>query len=354
MFSCNIKSIYILLYFIYIPMKFTRTKKLVFFNNKWWVGKTTIAYNTAIKFASHGYKTLLIDLDPQCNLSRLSLWDAFAHSLFSQEQNNIYSVLQGVIQWWSDIRTDIDPIYIQENLSLIPWSLKLSQYEDLLITAYNQAAAWSAIGYFQTSALQRYIHQIGLDHEIDICIVDISPSLGLLNRIIMLGSDYFITPLMPDAFSVQGIENLWITFESRKKNRRNTGKALARDIPNEQVLNGEWLFLWYIINSYNQYAKQPIQSHQKRIEKIPEHIKTHISLKHCRNGLVEKSWISPLVSLKDYGELSADSQIANKAIFDLIPGQDYSSVPWTQENKELAEQQFEELFNNIATLLYEY
>ncbi|PJE74130.1 MAG: hypothetical protein COV02_00075 [Candidatus Terrybacteria bacterium CG10_big_fil_rev_8_21_14_0_10_41_10] len=54
-------------------MKFTRTKKLVYFNNKGGVGKTTLAYNTAVKFAEMGYKTVLVDLDPRCNLSRISL-----------------------------------------------------------------------------------------------------------------------------------------------------------------------------------------------------------------------------------------------------------------------------------------
>jgi len=42
-----------------------------------------------------------------------------------------------------------------------------------------------------------------MSEEIDIFIIDISPSLDLLNRIILLGSDYFLTPLMPDLFSMQ-------------------------------------------------------------------------------------------------------------------------------------------------------
>ncbi|MFA5248831.1 MAG: ParA family protein [Patescibacteria group bacterium] len=54
-------------------MKFARTKKLLFTNNKGGVGKTTLAFNCAMSFAKQGYKTVLVDLDPQCNLSRLSL-----------------------------------------------------------------------------------------------------------------------------------------------------------------------------------------------------------------------------------------------------------------------------------------
>ena len=64
-------------------MKFVRSKKLTFFNNKGGVGKTTLGYNVAVKFAEQGYKVCLVDLDPQCNLTRLCLGDqAFQANLF--------------------------------------------------------------------------------------------------------------------------------------------------------------------------------------------------------------------------------------------------------------------------------
>ncbi len=79
-------------------MEFTRTKKIVFFNNKGGVGKTTLSYNTAVKFSEMGYKTVLVDLDPQCNLSKLSLGPSFEENLFSVNQETIYTVLEGVIK----------------------------------------------------------------------------------------------------------------------------------------------------------------------------------------------------------------------------------------------------------------
>lgn len=335
-------------------MKFTRTKSLVFFNNKGWVGKTTIAYNTAVKFAEKWYKTVLVDLDAQCNLSRLAMGESFDKNLFSEADDNIFWILKGITQWGSDINIKIHPIQLADNLSIIPWSLKLSRYENLLITAYNQAAAGDEIGYFQTSAITRYLSQLWLNNEVDIFIIDISPNLGLLNRIILLWTDYFITPLMPDAFSLQGVENLWTTLEEWKKNWKNTGKALAKWIPNEQVLNGEWLFIGYIINSYNQYSQKPIRSHEERIAKIPAAIKEFISERHCKNGLVEKSRQKSLINIKDYWELSSDSHIVSKAIFNLIPWTDFQSVKWTVENRELAQIQFEELYKNIEDILYKY
>jgi hypothetical protein len=42
--------------------------------------------------------------------------------------------------------------------------------------------------------------------------------------------------------------------------------------------------------------------------------------------LVESSWQSSLINIKDYGELSSDSHIKSKAIFKLVPGQDFQAV----------------------------
>lgn len=104
-----------------------------------------------------GYKTVLIDADPQCNLSRLALGEGFDMSIFAGENQSIYGVLRGIIEGGSDVDLSIPFHPINENLSILPGSLKLSRYQDLLITAYNQAAAGQEIGYFQTSALSRYM-----------------------------------------------------------------------------------------------------------------------------------------------------------------------------------------------------
>jgi hypothetical protein len=59
--------------------------------------------------------------------------------------------------------------------------------------------------------------------------------------------------------------------------------AQTQNIPINRVLNGEGLFIGYIVNSYNQYAQQPIKSHRERIEKIPESVKEYLSEKHSKN-----------------------------------------------------------------------
>lgn len=338
-------------------MIFTRTKKLAFFNNKGGVGKTTLAFNTAVKFAQKGYKTVLVDLDPQCNLSKLALGPTFEDNLFSTKLDTAYTVLEGVIKGGSDIDKTIKFEKLDTNLSILPGSLRLSDYENSLIASYGEASQGIERGFFTTSAIDRFLNYKGLSEEIDLFIIDTSPSLNLLNRVIFLGCDYFVTPLMPDAFSVQGIENLGITFELWKDNWKKTAKVLAKDkqIPHDKVLDGEGLFIGYIINSYNQYSQKPIKSNEEWMAKIPGYVKSYLSQRHSRNGLVEKSWTNKLAQIKDFGQLSPLSQLKNKAVFNLDPKRDgFASIPGTVESFEQSKKEFEELSENILTILKTY
>lgn len=339
-------------------MKFTRTKKLLFSNNKGGVGKTTLAFNCAMSFAKKGYKTVLIDLDPQCNLSRLALGDNhFEKTLFSSTERDVYDMLKGIIEGGGDVDMTVPFISVpnsEGNLSLLKGSVNLSLYENLLVSAYGQAASGQQIGYFQTSAIDRFLREKGLMDEIDIFVVDTSPSLSLLNQIIFLGSDYFVVPMMPDAFSVQGVENLGTVYEKWKHNWKITGKALSGNTENKFVLSGEGLFIGYIVNSYNVYSKQPIKDHKHWIDEIPKKVKSYLSEKHCKNGLVEKSWKNSLAEIQDYGRIPAKCQELGLAIFDLDPTLVEEIHIGTRENIEKSKEQFSELSEKILNILKDY
>jgi len=341
-------------------MKFPRTKKILFTNNKGGVGKTTLAYNCAVSFAKLGFKTVLVDLDPQCNLTRLALGDNYyEQTLFSSTEKDISSVLKGVIEGGSDIDLSVPFIQIpvannSNNLSLLKGSVNLSLYENLLVSAFGQASSGQQLGYFQTSAIDRFLRNKGLNDEIDIFVIDTSPSLSLLNQVIFLGADYFVVPMMPDAFSVQGIENLGGMFEKWKQNWKVTAKALSGNTESKFVLAGDGLFIGYIINSYNVYGKQPIKDHRQWITKIPEKVKAYLSEKHGRNGLVEQSWKNPLSEIQDYGRIPAKCQEIGVAIFDLDPNLLDEIHIGTKENIEKAKEEFKVLSDKILKILAEY
>ena len=339
-------------------MKYPRAKTLSFVNNKGGVGKSTLAYNVAVQFANKGYKTVLVDLDPQCNLTRLALGEEyFANTIFSATSKTIYDVLKGVIEGGADIdlTAQFEPAKgAATNLLLLRGDMRLSEYENILATGYNNATGGNRLGYFQTSAIDRFLTEKGLSDQVDIFIIDTSPTLGLLNRVVLLGTDYFVVPLMPDALSLQGIENLGTIFEQWKNNWKETGIALARDTPNNLVLHGEGLFIGYILNSYNVYGQQPIRDHRKWIDEVPGKVKTFLSEKHCRNGLVAQSSANSLHDIQDYGRLPAITHENGIAIFDIDPAKAEATQLGTRENIAKAQKEFDELSDNILAVLSNY
>jgi len=331
-------------------MIFPRTKQLMFTNNKWGVWKTTSAYNIAKMFAKNGYKTVLIDLDSQCNLSRLALWENF----FEDERlkdKDIYAVLKWLISWTSDINKNIEFTNIWDNLFLLPWNIQLAKFETFLSTGFNEAS-WGNIRWYNiTSAIDRFLKQKWLYEEIDLFIIDTNPSLSGLNKTIFLWTDYFIVPMNPDAFNHQWIENLWWFYEESKKNWNLTAKILAKDwdIPSSSVLNWEALFLWYFINSYNVYNKKPISSQNRWIEKLPEQVRKNLSYKHWRNWLVDISYKEKIWYIQDYWQLSTLSQEKLKAIFDIT--EEEASLYWTIENLHKAQEEFQIIYEKILERL---
>jgi cellulose biosynthesis protein BcsQ len=308
--------------------------------------------------AQKGYKVCLIDLDPQCNLTRLSVGDEnFQASLFSQQDITIYNIVEGIVTAKSDIDITVKPERLLNgngNLFLVRGDQRLSNYDDLLAGYYAQAAGGSEAGYRQTSAISRYIKNLGMEDHFDLFVLDTSPTLGSLNKIVLLDTDYFVVPVNPDAFSLQGIENLGLKLEEWKRNWKNTGQALAAKIPTELVLRGEGLFIGYVLNSYNVYAKKLIKDHDKWAGLIPTRVKEFLSERHSKNGLVAMSHEHPLGIIQDYGLIPAKCQELSSAIFDISPEVAASLQFGTKENVEKAKQEFEYLAGNIIQVLEKY
>jgi len=59
-------------------------KKIALFNHKGGVGKTTLTINIASAMADAGKCVLLVDADPQCNLTSFFLEEAARESLLEQ------------------------------------------------------------------------------------------------------------------------------------------------------------------------------------------------------------------------------------------------------------------------------
>ena len=148
------------------------------------VGKTTSAVNLAYQFASHKYKTLIIDLDPTatCSLS------------FGFDQENIFGDIFDVFSYSKTIDTVIQPTYI-ENLDCIP-QIKLNPVEEgrqlkLITNEY---------------LLRNVISTIKGNY--DFIIFDCPPYLFGPTHLALIASDSVLIPIKTDEYSLDAVDEL--------------------------------------------------------------------------------------------------------------------------------------------------
>jgi chromosome partitioning protein len=157
-------------------------------NQKGGVGKTTTAINIATAMAATGWKTLLLDLDPQGNASTGIGIDA------PNRQVSSYDVLLGD----AALADAILPTSIP-GLDIVPATVDLSGAEVELVDFEDR-----------TGRLREALagHQ---GH--DICFIDCPPSLGLLTLNALAAADTLLVPLQCEFFALEGLSQLLQTVE---------------------------------------------------------------------------------------------------------------------------------------------
>ena len=191
-------------------------KVITISNHKGGVGKTTSSINIGAGLNSLGKKVLLIDLDPQANLSQ-SLG-------IIEPEDNIYKYLKGVS---SNYSKNIEPIQILKGLDVIPSTLDLSGAE---VEMSSEAG--------REYILRELIEP--LKPLYDFIIIDSPPSLGLLTINSFTASDTILIPLQAQYLALQGLTKI-IEVVDKIKYRLNKeltiGGVFITQYDNRKVLN---------------------------------------------------------------------------------------------------------------------
>ncbi|OMP67061.1 ParA family protein [Domibacillus epiphyticus] len=180
------------------------------FNHKGGVSKTTTTYNIGWKLADKGYKVLLVDGDPQCNLTGLLLKDAFEEYYIGT--NKLNNIKDGVRPAFEGAPHPIKAIdcYIpeeNENLFLIPGHMDLSEYDPALSLALNSNNAITTLQNLPGSFYE-LIQLCAHKYSIDYVLIDMNPGLSAINQTFFITSDAFIIPTNPDPFSIMALNTM--------------------------------------------------------------------------------------------------------------------------------------------------
>jgi cellulose biosynthesis protein BcsQ len=280
-------------------------KTISIFNNKGGVGKTTLTFHLAHALAEMGHRTLVIDLDPQCNLTILGMEEETLHQIWSEEDvfvddfqaarekcapvdfrgilsqtRSIHFLLKSAEDGAAEIDKLPPPFALATNLDLIPGRLTMHMYEDKIAGRLSDVYQGDPLAIRTVTKPRELAESYAKQHEYEYVIMDTSPSLGTLNKVIISTADGFLIPCMPDMFSLYGVRNIgnalgvWkkqfdtiyhlLSSEKRKAFPINYVRLLGFTIYNAKKYTGAGN-PWDLAKAHYNYAKQ-----------IPEAIKQFI------------------------------------------------------------------------------
>lgn len=198
-------------------------KIITFFNHKGGVGKTTLVHNVGFILADKGYRVLLIDADPQMNLTSAvyGLSTSVEYSMDDESKWNKFVNQYISLTEHLNIELKNEPCgkekfryQSKQNAAgfadLISGSINLANIEaDLYGIIKNKNAFTNDIPY-------KFEYSIKKEKDnFDFILIDTSPSASsIINALIMMLSDYFIAPVSPAFFSLQAIDNLSSIFQN--------------------------------------------------------------------------------------------------------------------------------------------
>jgi chromosome partitioning protein len=161
-------------------------------NQKGGVGKTTTAINIATAMAAAGWRTLLLDLDPQGNAST-----GLGVAAASRERSSYDLVVDQLPLAACAVATSIP------GLDVVPATVDLSGAEIELVHVEDRTGRLAAA----LRAPSRY----------DVCFIDCPPSLGLLTLNALTAADSLLVPLQCEFFALEGLSQLLLTVEQVQK-----------------------------------------------------------------------------------------------------------------------------------------
>lgn len=270
-------------------------KIISLFNNKGGVGKSTLAFHLSHILAEMGFKTLIIDLDPQCNLTICGMDEEALHSIWSAEDSfiddfdssvkamnphdfsaflsnprTVHFLLKPTEDGRGELPITPPPVTLRENLDLIPGRLTVHQYESKIAERWSGSYLGDSLSIRTITNIRSIAEDYSRIYNYDFVIIDTSPSLGALNKVIISTVDGFLIPALPDMFSMYGIKNIgsalkqWskefhtiyglISEEKRTKFPTNFVRFLGYTIYNAKKYSG--ITPWDLALAHYNYAQQ--------------------------------------------------------------------------------------------------
>lgn len=316
--------------------------RIAVFNHKGGVGKTTLTGNLAAALAQKGKRVLLLDTDPQCNLTSYLLAEDVVDDLLDNSDTTagqtVWSAVKPVVEGEGSIRIVRPSPTSTTNCWLVPGDLRLSELEAELGTFWSDCVDEKIKGFRGTAVLSTLAQRLATSINADFVFYDTGPNIGPLNRAILLDCDYFIVPAGCDVFSVRALRTLGKTLTKWI----NRWRTFAGTTPSgAALLPGRPSFLGFAMQGYRVYAGGMVRmaaKYQAQFEKrlVPDLINP---LRRIASDLAPASaTASRLVDVKDFSTLVQQSQEQGVPLWKVFGGPAYQLDEARDTFHELAQE----------------
>ena len=296
-------------------------KSIAMFNNKGGVGKTTLLCNIAAYLSKRQEKKILvIDADPQCNTTTYVLTeDQFLDVYVEPKCFTISDIIPPLEDGSGYIKEFHATRSCSFGFDLIPGNPQFAACEDFLATEWKDVKSSDIRGIKSTMV---FVHFLTLCNDYDYVFFDMGPSLGAINRSILLACDYFITPMSADVFSILALENIgksiinWTSMFNKGMSGLSAEKKESisglKDVSNIKFLG--YVEQQYITKTIGETARA-VKAYETILSQIPEKITSAII--EPVNKQRQDNISYKIGSIPNFYSLIPMSQSAHKPIFDL-------------------------------------
>ncbi|MEA5576825.1 ParA family protein [Anabaena sp. UHCC 0451] len=337
-------------------------QKIALFNHKGGVSKTTTTFNLGWMLASKGKRVILVDADPQCNLTGMAL---------KEETEEDEARIETIYNTHSNIKTGLAPafesqpraieavdciqIQSQAGLFLLPGHVGFGEYEVTLGIAQELSGSIQTLKNLP-GAIYDLLEKTANKFNADYVLIDMSPSLGSINQNLLMISDFFLVPTTADFFSVMAIDSLarilpkWCNW-ARKASTNPILKEANYPFPEFGLK-----FLGTIVQNYRIIRGKETAAFQTWIEKIENAVKNKLKPILDQNNLLLPSQVYTeqgincsftITKIPSSNSLIAPSQKHATPVYALTPEQLNQQGIVTEIN-EKKQEEFKTIFSDLA------
>lgn len=314
--------------------------------------------------AERGHSVVLVDADPQCNLTGmvLDLTEEDALDRFYRENPN-RNIKEALEPAFASRPRPLEPVECVEvpgrdHLYLIPGHVGLAEDEVSLGIAQQLSESVQTLRNLPGS----FSHLFGITaerYQAEFVLIDLSPGLGSINQNLVTTADFFAVPASPDVFSVMAIDSLarvvprWITWA---RSAANLEALATADYP---FPTPTLKFLGTIVQRYRLKGGEPTEAFRAYFTELDSAIDNSLipALTKADLLLPMKTYKAAglegslrLASIPDFNTLIANSQQARKPVFSLTQD-DVNRRGFVWETQSANIESFREIFAQLAARL---